>query len=196
MIILLWPGNHEMPTRISFWIFLVLVTARNLAELFIRPAGLRRAPRDAVGRFSLFVLTAGFFLTEVAVAAALYRDGGGVTLKIVIGSLLVLSGFCGRVAGIRRMGASYHQLIRQPAGGLVTDGVYSVVRHPLYLFFAMEMTGFLIIRPNFVSLAALILVLAAVMYRIRREDALLAETFGASFEEYRRKTRAFIPYIL
>jgi protein-S-isoprenylcysteine O-methyltransferase Ste14 len=185
-----------MPTLISFWFFILLVTARNVAEFFIRPAGLRQAPRGVVGRFSLFVLTAGYLLSEAAVGVSLYRDGGGLTLKIVIGSLLVLSGFGGRVAGIRRMGASYHQLIRQPAGGLVTGGVYSVVRHPLYLFFTMEMAGFLLIRPTTVSLAALILVLAAVMYRIRREDALLAETFGASFEEYRRRTRAFIPFIL
>jgi protein-S-isoprenylcysteine O-methyltransferase Ste14 len=179
-----------------FWFFLVFVTARNLAEFFIRPAGLHPAPRDAVGRFSLFVLTAGFLLSEVAVAVSLYRDGDVVTLNVVIGSLLVLSGFGGRVAGIRRMGASYHQLIKEPAGGLVTGGVYSLVRHPLYLFFTMEMTGFLLIRPTTVSLAALILVLAAVIHRIRREDALLAETFGVSFEEYRRKTKAFIPYIL
>ena len=185
-----------MLSLLSFWFFLVLVTVRNLAEFFIKPAGLRQAPQGAVGRFSLFVLTAGYLLSQVAVAAALYRDGGGLTLKIVIGSLLVLSGFGGRVAGIRRMGASYHQLIRQPAGGLVTGGVYSVVRHPLYLFFVMEMTGFLLIRPNAVSLAALILVIAAVMCRIRREDALLAETFGASFEEYRRRTKAVIPFIL
>ena len=185
-----------MLSLLPFWVFLLLVTARNLAEFFIRPAGLRQAPLGAVGRFSLFVLTAGYLLSEVAVGVFLYRDGGGVTLKVVIGSLLVLSGFGGRVAGIRRMGASYHQLIRQPAGGLVTGGVYSMVRHPLYLFFTMEMTGFLLIRPNTVSLAAMILVIAAVLHRIRREDALLAETFGASFEEYRRRTRAFIPFIL
>ena len=43
--------------------------------------------------------------------------------------------------------------------------------------------------------AAAILLLAAFLWRIRREDALLTRTFGAEYLAYRQRVKAFMPGI-
>lgn len=179
-----------------FLIFLFLASCRITAEFVIKPKVSPFRPNEATGRLSLLALTSGYLASAAAAAFQLYRHGNNGTIPFLLGLGLFLAGSCGRVAAVRQLGTSYHQLIKTPSGGLVTSGIYSLVRHPLYTFFVMEMTGFLVISPNIFTLLALILVIVAVAVRIRKEDILLAETFGPVFEEYRRTTKRCIPFIL
>jgi protein-S-isoprenylcysteine O-methyltransferase Ste14 len=77
---------------------------------------------------------------------------------------------------------------------LVTQGPYALVRNPIYLamFGAILATGLAFSRWwNF--LAAVVLFLIGNRIRIRAEEALLHQTFGAKFDEYARRVPAFLP---
>ena len=83
---------------------------------------------------------------------------------------------------------SDHQLVR--------IGPYSRLRHPIYLGLLLFMLALAIAAGHFVQLVVAIpLYLWGTIIRTRIEDRLLSETFGASFEEYRRSTRALFPRI-
>jgi len=80
--------------------------------------------------------------------------------------------------------------------GLVTDGAFGMVRHPLYagsLFFYL---GIALSTLSLASLAAWCL--TAVFYDIiaRYEESLLLERYGEEYRQYRRRVPKWIPRIL
>jgi len=79
---------------------------------------------------------------------------------------------------------------------LVQRGAYRVVRHPIYasMFALLLGTGLLLSRLRFVALAAGFFVIGTEV-RVRIEDALLASRFGATFEAYKARVPAYIPFI-
>jgi len=77
---------------------------------------------------------------------------------------------------------------------LITDGPYRRVRHPIYLaMFGLLAGNVLAVGSPAGAAVALAMFAVGTPLRIRTEDALLAETFGAKFEDYRRRVPAFIP---
>lgn len=77
---------------------------------------------------------------------------------------------------------------------LVTYGIYSVLRNPLYFFSLLGITGIAFISNHilimlFLPLSFLILYLGL----IKREAEFLHEKFGTAYEEYTKKTYALIP---
>ena len=83
-----------------------------------------------------------------------------------------------------------------PDHDLVRTGPYRLVRHPIYLsvLLLLVATGLQFSRWP-ALLAALALFIAGTEFRVRVEDRLLAERFGASFQDYRSKVRAYIPFL-
>ena len=71
---------------------------------------------------------------------------------------------------------------------LVTRGLYSKIRHPVYVFGTLV---FLLVVLALVGWAALIIwavVILIQVLRLRREEKVLAETFGAAYAAYRSRT--------
>jgi protein-S-isoprenylcysteine O-methyltransferase Ste14 len=79
---------------------------------------------------------------------------------------------------------------------LVRSGPYTVVRHPIYasLLALTLATGILMARWQWL-IAALALCIAGNEIRVRTEDRLLEGRFGEEFREYRRKVRAYVPFM-
>jgi protein-S-isoprenylcysteine O-methyltransferase Ste14 len=80
---------------------------------------------------------------------------------------------------------------------LVNQGPYSVVRNPIYL----AMLGMLVATGLAVShwqalVLAFLVFLAGNEIRIRSEERLLREEFGAAFDDYARRVPAIFPRIL
>jgi protein-S-isoprenylcysteine O-methyltransferase Ste14 len=79
---------------------------------------------------------------------------------------------------------------------LVRTGPYEFVRHPIYvaLLGMLIGTGLVVSWWPIVILAVLLFV-AGIEIRIQAEDALLAERFGESFDNYRAAVAAYIPFL-
>ncbi len=77
---------------------------------------------------------------------------------------------------------------------LVTYGIFSIVRNPLYMFSLIGMTGIAIISVHIV-LIVVVPVFFAVLYYflIKREEAFLLEAFGDEYKEYMKSTPRIIP---
>lgn len=103
-----------------------------------------------------------------------------------IGTVLAVMG-AGFIAVARyQLGESFS--IKPEAHALVTTGLYSKIRNPIYVF-GMGMGAGLILalqRPALWLL--LVAAVAAQITRARREARVLEAAFGDAYREYRRKT--------
>src|SRR5262245_10141899 len=128
------------------------------------------------------------------------RRFGGVAEGVWEGLCIAvtLAGFAIRclVVGYSFPGASGRNSRAQQAVSLNTRGMYSVVRHPLYLGNFLMMVGAIsLIEVWWLTLVA---VLAFLLYYERiivAEEAFLANRFGSRYQEWASVTPAFIPAI-
>jgi protein-S-isoprenylcysteine O-methyltransferase Ste14 len=110
--------------------------------------------------------------------------------------LAVASAFLGWAAGAH-LGAQLRvQAVVTSSHRLITSGPYSIVRHPIYacLFGFLIATGLVLSRPS-AFLVAIPMMIVGTEIRLRAEDKLLAQHFGAEFDAYRRRVAAWLPGI-
>jgi protein-S-isoprenylcysteine O-methyltransferase Ste14 len=78
--------------------------------------------------------------------------------------------------------------VKAKATTLVTTGLYSRIRNPIYIFGVLMVAGVIIWanRPWFLLVYVVIIPLQA--FRIRKEEQVLEDKFGAVYLEYKRRT--------
>lgn len=86
----------------------------------------------------------------------------------------------------RQLGSAFSA--RPEARHLVTRGLYSKIRHPIYVFGCLAYFGSLLALQVWPVLAAWLALTPIELLRARREDCTLAEAFGADYAAYRRQT--------
>ncbi|THD63726.1 MAG: isoprenylcysteine carboxylmethyltransferase family protein [Bradyrhizobium sp.] len=81
----------------------------------------------------------------------------------------------------------------QPGHTLETSGIYGVIRHPSYLGFVINALGWALAFRSGVGVLLVGLTLPPLLLRIRSEENLLCEQFGAQYDIYRKRTCRLIP---
>lgn len=76
---------------------------------------------------------------------------------------------------------------------LVTEGVYSYVRHPQYSGLFLITIGFLIQWPSLTTLVMWPVLIFAHYRLAMREEKDMVNQFGDKYLEYRKKVSAFVP---
>ncbi len=80
---------------------------------------------------------------------------------------------------------------------LITDGIYSQIRHPMYsAYFLTSLSQLLLIGNWFVGPAFFISFSILYIARVKREESFMVEQFGQSYQDYILKTKRLIPKIL
>ena len=123
-----------------------------------------------------------FYLVVLVVAVAVAPR----TAYWIAGIVIAAVSFPLWVAARRQLGSAFS--FRPEARRLVTTGLYSRIRHPVYLFgTAAGLSAFLTLQiwPLFWTMVALG---GVTLLRIRKEDRVLREAFGREYEKYRRRT--------
>ena len=125
-------------------------------------------------------LSAGWRVAALALGALLGAAGGGLYLwgRLLLGDMYnVASSF-----GV--------ELYRDHR--LVTTGPYRWVRHPMYLGLLLSGLGGLLVYRRW-ALVFVLATLPGAAVKAGLEERLLAEEFGARWEEYPRRVPAWIP---
>jgi len=77
---------------------------------------------------------------------------------------------------------------------LVTNGVYARVRHPMYTAIFLICTGQALLLENWLAgIAGLIAFTTLYLMRVGREEKLMAEQFGETYQAYAARTPRLIP---
>lgn len=104
----------------------------------------------------------------------------------VSGALAARIGYALVVLARVQLGASFS--VRPQARELVTSGLYSRVRNPMYVFLDLMLSGLTLL---FGALWLPVIVLAFALFQTiqaRREARILEQKFGQTYLDYRRKT--------
>jgi protein-S-isoprenylcysteine O-methyltransferase Ste14 len=76
---------------------------------------------------------------------------------------------------------------------LVTTGIYRYVRNPSYLGLLVSSLGWALTFRSGIGVLIALLLLIPLLARMRAEERLLADYFGAEYESYRARTWRLIP---
>jgi protein-S-isoprenylcysteine O-methyltransferase Ste14 len=115
----------------------------------------------------------------------LYRPGPHDATR-VIGLLLGLTGLAGVILARHTLGRSFS--IAPKAMALVTSGIYSRIRNPIYVFAEVFILGLVLMIQNPYLLIAPLMLIPAQALRARQEARVLEAKFGDAYREYRRRT--------
>lgn len=74
------------------------------------------------------------------------------------------------------------------ASHLITTGLYSRIRNPIYVFGALFAAGFIIFIDKPWLLLLFVVLIPMQIRRSRKEAKVLEEKFGPAYQEYRQKT--------
>lgn len=118
-----------------------------------------------------------------------------VVISVPVGLVFFLAGTGMNIAARFQLGTAWSSRIAvYTKQCLVTTGLYSIVRHPLYSSLIMMLLGVGIIYYNVLVMALTALVFIPMMYfRARREEQVLREGF-ADYDKYQKRVPMFIPF--
>ena len=200
--------------RALSWFALAVWLGMTAVVLVSYVRGLRRTQVQATGR-TMAVLRSPWLMALLLVVYAvvlvlLWRpivpvDTTGtrpyailwLTTLSLVGTLLLIIGAVWILWGRFTLGRSHN--ISSVSGvqlfadhRLVTTGPYALVRHPMYLGFAVAMLGTLLIYRTW-SIVLVAVHGVVFIVRARREEEAMATTFGQEWQEYSRRVPAIIP---
>jgi protein-S-isoprenylcysteine O-methyltransferase Ste14 len=157
------------------------------------------AAHSKLSRLGVFIQMLGFFATGFGgiliglapTSPAALVEGAAVALLMLL-SVGLFS------AAARAMGANWSIVARMREGHeLVTGGVFSRLRHPIYTAMAAFLVAMAIAFGHFGGL-----ILGAPLFalgtwiRIREEERLLRAEFGPAYEAYAARVKRFVPGLL
>jgi protein-S-isoprenylcysteine O-methyltransferase Ste14 len=192
------PPSGEPMTVSSIW--RVLFYAWFASEIYVAIATrTRRSSGNIRDRGSMLILwlviTASITACEwIAAAAQPNLFGGGHWLKTAA-LILLVAGLTIRWFAILSLGKSFSANVAiQDTQKVHRSGLYRFVRHPSYLGLLIIFLAIGAHSRNWIGLAAVMLpTTAALLYRIRVEEAALCEAFGDEYLEYIRTTKRLVP---
>jgi protein-S-isoprenylcysteine O-methyltransferase Ste14 len=103
-----------------------------------------------------------------------------------IGLALAITGLACVITARYTLGRAFS--VRAKATELVTTGIYSRIRNPIYISAEIFLLGLVVMLHNFWLLGVLLLIIPLQVWRARREARVLEEKFGQAYREYRSRT--------
>jgi protein-S-isoprenylcysteine O-methyltransferase Ste14 len=87
-------------------------------------------------------------------------------------------------------------LVVREKHALVTEGIYKHVRHPMYSAFWLWAGAQALLLPNWIAgFSGAVGFGTLYFFRVRREEAMMTETFGDDYRAYMKRTGRIIPRI-
>jgi protein-S-isoprenylcysteine O-methyltransferase Ste14 len=101
---------------------------------------------------------------------------------------LCLSAGCAALWFVARWQLGDAFSVAPEARQLVTRGLYSKIRHPIYVFGTLAFLFVVLALQGWPALIIWVMVILIQVGRARREERILAETFGEEYTSYRSRT--------
>jgi protein-S-isoprenylcysteine O-methyltransferase Ste14 len=116
---------------------------------------------------------------------------------VVVGLAVHVAAFGLAIAARRTLGRYWSAEITQKTDHeLIRTGPYRFVRHPIYTAMIGMFFGTALVSGDLHAFLGAGVITVAYARKIRLEERNLADVFGPRYEEYRRTTRALIPWVL
>jgi protein-S-isoprenylcysteine O-methyltransferase Ste14 len=184
------------PARIVFVVSIGAFSAGELVQAFRLRRGATRVDvrTEAFLRLMLFGSIVMFPLGKAVAPGAVI--GGGVFL-FALGVVIGWAGTLLRWWSFVTLGRYFTVVVQTSADQPVIDrGPYRFLRHPSYSGLLLIFTGVGLMIGNWVSTAgAVILILIALIHRLRIEERALNATLGDRYRDFAASRARLIPYV-
>lgn len=101
--------------------------------------------------------------------------------------LLIVSGYLAK----KGLTIVFGEKIEKPA--VIREGVFGLVRHPIYLGEIFFFLGFLILSLSLAAMAVWVVAVAFLHFIAKHEEKLLLARFGEDYEKYLREVPMWLP---
>ena len=108
------------------------------------------------------------------------------TLLPTLGLILLVVGAVGLTLSRIQLGNSFS--VRPEARALVTQGIYSKIRNPIYVFAAIVIAGLLLYINCLQWFWIFLIIIPLQIFRARKESQVLEEKFGDTYRQYKAQT--------
>jgi len=190
-------------------LFLLIVLERTVSirlKSKVNPIRLRIG-RDGVQHSIVFLLFLGVNLWAAMVLIYALHIGHGflppllgrpqipaIGIKL-FGLALVLLGFAIFLLSLASLGSSWRLGIDENnPGELVTSGVYSLSRNPIYVFFDLYFAGTFLLNGALIFALLAIFIGLTLHLQILQEERFLLRVFGQEYRVYRARTGRYITW--
>jgi protein-S-isoprenylcysteine O-methyltransferase Ste14 len=124
-----------------------------------------------------------------------------LNIFVIIGILLIILGGTLRIicrktlmkVGFTMVNSVKLQIVKNQR--VITNGIYTHIRHPLYLGEMSRNLGSALVFSSFYGFIVMMIANTFLFIRIGIEERMLIEQFGSEYEEYKKKTKKLLPYI-
>jgi len=139
-------------------------------------------------QFTELIITALYLVAFACVWLFRSRQYPPDLWSISISMALIVFGAAIWLAGRMSLGSAHATVPKVKA--LVTDGVYSKVRHPIYTGLQFMFWGLCLWFGSLIGLvASFAIVLPLSMWRARAEERMLERAFGKKYSDYKARTK-------
>jgi len=135
---------------------------------------------------ALYIFTIVQVLAICALLWLVFSIPGAWDLQRCVGAALMLLGIGGIATARYQLGKSFS--VSAKAHQLVTHGIYSKIRNPIYVSGGVMLAGIVLVLHRPVLWLVLLALIVMQTLRARREAQVLEAAFGDAYREYRRKT--------
>jgi protein-S-isoprenylcysteine O-methyltransferase Ste14 len=104
----------------------------------------------------------------------------------ILGAILAVIGYVLAITARVQLGESFS--VRPKATGLVTHGLYSRIRNPMYISVDILLLGLILVMRWYWLFLVLAVLPVTQTLQARREAKLLQEKFGQAYIDYRKQT--------
>jgi protein-S-isoprenylcysteine O-methyltransferase Ste14 len=178
---------HSWPLWITAGVWAVFSVYWDAARKNAAPA-LRSESRGS-RRLHVFLVNAALILVLAPVPGFRQRYLPVSPMVIAAGFAIQLAGLLLAIRARRHLGRNWSgEIAINVDHELVRSGPYAWVRHPIYTALLGMYAGSAIVSGEWHALLGLALAAIAYGRKIRHEEAMLMQTFGAQYREYRDET--------
>jgi protein-S-isoprenylcysteine O-methyltransferase Ste14 len=183
--------NPSIFIWIIYALWLILV-----AYLTVSAIGVKREPqRHLLQSFGLMLAIIAAFLLPYLPIFSFVNFAPVNPVLSGVGVILCVAGITFLVWARQHLGKNWSQTVSAKIGHeLVMSGPYRYVRHPMYAGGLLAALGSAIVCGGaFIFL--LVILGAFFLWRVVAEDKLMEEQFPNEYPEYKKRTKALIPFI-
>jgi protein-S-isoprenylcysteine O-methyltransferase Ste14 len=104
----------------------------------------------------------------------------------VVGAVLAVTGYVLVWLARVQLGRSFS--VRSVAHELVTTGLYSRIRNPIYVFADLMFLGLVLVLRLYWLMPVIPILVAVQIYKSRNESRVLEAAFGQAYRDYRKRS--------
>lgn len=114
-----------------------------------------------------------------------------------VGAALTIAGLLFTAWARVTLGRNWSGMVTVKTGHeLITNGPYSIVRHPIYTGLLVAFAGSAVARAEWRGVLAVALVFWALWRKLRNEERWMRERFGDAYQAYSQRVPALVPCFL